>query len=163
MKPAPPISIAPLDPGLLEDRDLRLELVTFKPHAVHLVPAYHFRMMDEGSGEEAGTINLRLGWDENLTQYAGHVGYGVHEAFQGRRYAARSVTLLKPLARQHGFTEIWITCNPDNAASRRSCELAGAELIETVDLPATSQYYARGMRQKCRYRLAITGCPTSRA
>jgi len=149
------ISTAQLDPGELRDRDLRLELAEFKPHAIHLVPSYHFRMVDIETGEEAGNINLRLGWDENLLLYAGHVGYGVHETFRGRRYASRSVVLLKPLARQHGFSELWITCNPENAASQRSCELAGAELVEIVDLPVTSQYYARGMRQKCRYRLSM--------
>jgi tagatose 1,6-diphosphate aldolase len=151
----PVISTNPLDPGELRDRDLRLELIEFKPHLVHLVPSYHFRMVDLKTGEESGSINLRLGWDENLLLYAGHMGYGVHGAFQGRRYASRSVVLLKPLARQHGFEELWITCNPDNVASRRSCELAGAEFVETLDLPETSQYYARGMRQKCRYRLSV--------
>jgi predicted acetyltransferase len=151
----PRIATEPLNPGALQDRDLRLELAEFAPHAVHRVPTYHFRMIDAQSGQEAGGINLRLGWDDNLTLYAGHFGYGVHDAFQGRRYASRSVALLKPLARRHGFTELWITCNPENAASRRSCELAGAELVEIVDLPESSQYYARGMRQKCRYRLSV--------
>jgi tagatose 1,6-diphosphate aldolase len=152
---SPNISIAPLDPGRLQDRELRLELAEFAAHAVHRVPTYHFRMIDEESGSEVGSINLRLGWDENLTLYAGHVGYGVDEAFRGRRYASRSVMLLKPLAQRHGYAHLWITCNPENIASRRSCELAGAEFIETVDLPESSQYYARGMRQKCRYRLDI--------
>ena len=36
--------------------------------------------------------------------------------------------LLLPLARRHGLQTVWITCNPDNWASRRTCELAGAEL-----------------------------------
>jgi predicted acetyltransferase len=152
---APDITTVPLQIGSLRDRDLHLELAEFTPHAVHQVPTYHFRMIEASSGEQAGNINLRLGWDENLTVYAGHVGYGVHEAFRGRRFAARSVRLLTPLARLHGFTELWITCNPENTASRRSCEIAGAQFVETVDLPETSQYYARGMRKKCRYRLLL--------
>jgi predicted acetyltransferase len=152
----PDIRTAPLEPGPLHDRELRLDLLQFAPHAVHQVPTYHFLMIDAETGEEAGTINLRLGWDENLVLYAGHIGYGVHEAYRGRRYASRAVMLLKSLAKHHGFTELWVTCNPDNVASRRSCELFGAEFVETVDLPETSQYYARGMRQKCRYRLPIS-------
>jgi predicted acetyltransferase len=149
----PNITTAPLECGVLRDGELQLELVEFVSHPIHLVPTYHFRMV--ASGEEAGTINLRLGWDENLVLYAGHIGYGVHEAFRGRRYAARSVTLLKPLARRHGFEEIWITCDPENVASRRSCELAGAQFVEVVDLPETSVYYTRGIRKKCRYRLPV--------
>ena len=152
---SPDISTRQLDPGRLQDRGLRLELAEFSPHVVHLVPTYHFRMIDAETEFEAGTINLRLGWDDNLILYAGHIGYGVHEAFRGRRYASRSVVLLKALARRHGFSEMWITCNPENLASKRSCELAGAEYIETVDVPETSQYYARGIHHKRRYRLAV--------
>jgi predicted acetyltransferase len=149
----PNIITAPLECGVLRDGELQLELVEFISHPIHIVPSYHFRILLRGRA--AGTINLRLGWDENLVLYAGHIGYGVHEAFRGHRCAARSVVLLKPLARRHGFEEIWITCDPDNTASRRSCELAGAEFVEIVDLPETSVYYSRGIRQKCRYRLPV--------
>jgi predicted acetyltransferase len=48
---------------------------------------------------------------------------------------------------------VWITCNPDNWASRRTCELAGAELVEIVDLPEDNDMYRKGKRRKCRYRL----------
>jgi predicted acetyltransferase len=151
----PYITLQPLDPGELRDNELQLELIKFAPHAMHLIPTYHFRMMDTDSGNQAGNINLRLGWDENLTIYSGHVGYGVDEPYRGRHYAARSLKLLKPLAHQHGFPELWITCNPDNPASRRSCELAGAEFVETITAPPESRYYAIGVRQKCRYRLPL--------
>lgn len=52
------------------------------------------------------------------------------------------------------MSELWITCNPDNRASRRTCELAGAALMEIVDLPSNSDMYLEGDRQKYRYRLA---------
>ena len=60
-----------------------------------------------------------------------------------------------PLARKHGFKTIWITCNPDNFASRRTCELLGAQMIEIVDLPEDNEMYQRGEHQKCRYRLDL--------
>jgi predicted acetyltransferase len=151
------IITTPLDPGPLEDADLRLMLTHYAPHPIHQVPSCFFSMMDNSANAEAGNINLRLGWDENLTQYAGHIGYGVHEPFRGRHVAARAVNLLKPLARRHGFAHLWITCNPDNLASRRTCEYAGAHFIEIVDLPPGSVYYARGIRRKCRYRLDLVG------
>jgi predicted acetyltransferase len=149
------ILITPLDPGELRDYGMRLELLEFKPHVFHKVPTYYFRMLEINSNSEAGNINLRLGWNKNLTHYGGHIGYGVHEAYRGQRYAARAVILLKSLAYRHGFQELWITCNPENSASRRSCELAGAEFVETVDVPKSSAYYAREIRQKCRYRLTL--------
>ena len=58
-------------------------------------------------------------------------------------------------AKQHGINPVWITCNPDNWASRRTCELAGARLIEIVDLPEHTDMYQKGERQKCRYRIDL--------
>ena len=154
------IITTPLDPGPLEDEDLRLKLTEIAPHPIHQVPSCFFSIIDKTTNAEAGNINLRLGWDENLTHYAGHIGYGVHEHFRGRRFAARAVTLLKPFARRHGFTHLWITCNTDNFASRRTCDHAGAQFVEIVDVPPNSVYYTRGIRQKCRYRLDLSAEPS---
>ena len=151
---APNLILNPLDPGTLEDGDLQLELVAYAPHVAQ-VPAYHFRMVDRGTGETAGRINLRLSWSEEILCFAGLVGYEVYEAYRGRGYASRALCLLKPLAWRHGYRELWITCNPGNMASRRSCEKAGAELVEVVDVPVGTPLHAKGIRQKCRYRLDL--------
>jgi len=87
--------------------------------------------------------------------YEGHLAYGVLPEFRGHHYAARACRLLLPLARSHGMTELWVTCNPDNWASRRTCELAGAVLVDTVDLPEDIDMYQEEERQKCRYRLGL--------
>jgi tagatose 1,6-diphosphate aldolase len=50
---------------------------------------------------------------------------------------------------------LWITCNPDNYASRRTCERLGAEMVEIVPLPSNNVLYQRGEREKCRYRLDL--------
>jgi tagatose 1,6-diphosphate aldolase len=63
--------------------------------------------------------------------------------------------MLLPLARAHGLTTLWITCNPDNIASRRTCERIGARLVEVVDVPEGTPLYRRGERQKCRYCLEM--------
>jgi tagatose 1,6-diphosphate aldolase len=145
------------DPGWLEDDDLRLVLVKTKAGEPDLgyVPAYFFSMMRHGQDDEIGSINLRVGNTPHLILYGGHIGYGVAPAYRGHRYAARACKLLLPLARQHGLTTLWITCNPDNIASRKTCERLGADLIEIVDLPEDSDMYQRGERQTCRYRLDL--------
>lgn len=51
--------------------------------------------------------------------------------------------------------ELWMTCSPDNLASRCTCELLGAVFVETVDLPEDIDMYREGERQKCRYRLQL--------
>lgn len=145
------------DPGKLVDGDLELVLAERYPGdpARGLVPAYRFKMTLVGQKEDIGRIELRVGNTDTLVLYAGHIGYGIHPRHRGHRYAASACRLLQPLARRHGLTPLWITCNPDNIASRRTCELAGAKLIEIVDLPEESELYRRGDRQKCRYRLDL--------
>lgn len=146
-----------LDPGDLRDGELRLVVAERIPAdpVKGYVPAYELAMMHAPTDECIGRLGLRLGDSEFLVKYAGHIGYEVDEAHRGHRYAARSCRLVLPLARAHGFTELWITCTPDNLASRRTCELIGGELVEIVDLPVDCDMFAEGERQKCRYRVAL--------
>ena len=142
-----------IEPGELRDDELSLILVSFAPHRTHQVLTYHFQMAHSASGQEIGQINLRSQTNITIERYAGHIGYSVHEAFRSHRYAARSVALILPFARELGIAPLWITCDPENTASRRSCEIAGAEFVEIVDIPPDYAGYAFGQRQKCRYRL----------
>ena len=145
------------DPGYLIDGDLTLILTQTTPAnpIKGYVPAYTFKMTIAGQTRAIGRIQLRVGNTHHILMYGGHIGYEVAPAYRGRRYAARSCQLLLPLAQQHGLQTIWITCNPDNIASKRTCELIGAEFVEIVDLPADSDMYQNGERQKCRYRLNL--------
>ena len=71
------------------------------------------------------------------------------------RYAARSVRLLIPFACRLGLNPLWITCDPENIASRRTLELAGFELVEVVDVPANCVIFQSGHPRKCRYKLEL--------
>jgi tagatose 1,6-diphosphate aldolase len=145
------------EPGELVDDDLQLVLAgTSEADAAKgFVPAYKFKMTNTGCDEEIGEIHLRVGSTHRLEMYGGHIGYRVVREHRGHGYAARSVKLILPLARKHGLKSLWITCDPANIASRRTCERAGAKLIEVVDLPIDIDLYARGHRQGCRYRLDL--------
>ena len=138
----------------LRHGDLELLLTDYSLHSYHRVPTYFFRMKSIDRDVELGTVNLRIGSTAHLVRYAGHIGYGVHPAHRGHHYAARSVTLLLPVARNLGIDPLWITCDPENMASRRSLEIAGAELIEIVDVPEDCGIRKYGGKvRKCRYRL----------
>lgn len=139
----------------LIDGDLTLLLHERLPRHKQWPPAYRFKMVASGHGEVMGSIELRVGDSFELIQYAGQIGYGVFEKYRGNHYAARACRLLLPLAGDHGLNPLWITCNPDNVASRRTCELAGGTLVEVVDLPEDSEMYLSGDRQKCRYRFDL--------
>jgi tagatose 1,6-diphosphate aldolase len=146
-----------IEPGIIVDGDLELMLVeTYTGNAqLGFAPAYRFKMVNTYDGREMGRIDLRIGNTEDLRMYAGHIGYRVKEAYRGQRYAARAVHLLLPLARHHQLGTLWITCNPDNLASRRTCELAGLKFTGIVKLPPDNNMYQRGDREKCRYKLSL--------
>ena len=116
------------------------------------VPDEHYAIVETKSQQDVGTIRLRLSNRDDILLYAGHIGYAVYEAWRGHHYAAYACLALKPKALEHGFAELWITCDPDNWPSRRTCERVGAALVEIIDLPEYIDMYQDGERQKCRYR-----------
>lgn len=139
----------------LRDDELELCLVQSSPSdpSRSRLPAYSFQM--RVGGAHAGDISLRVGNTHNIVMYGGHTGYSVEQAFRGQHFAERASRLLLPLAQSHGLTAMWITTNPDNSASRRTCERLGARLVEIVSLPEDNDQYARGDREKCRYRIDL--------
>ena len=144
-----------LDPGPLSDGELSLALVARKPAdpVKRWVPSYDFDLIV--GGQVAGRINFRAVDAPSLRTYGGHFAYGVEPAFRGHHYAERGVRLLFPFARRHGYQTIWITCNPDNWPSRRTCERLGGTLVEIVPLPPDNDMYLDGEREKCRYRINL--------
>lgn len=130
------------------------------PDSLHdRLPTYHYwlhlRPEFNPPLEICGAIGLRIGNNEDTDRYYGHLGYNVLPPARGHRYAERAARLLLPLARRHGMSELWITCNPENMASRRTCERLGANYVETVAVPTNHPLYARGERDKRRYRVDL--------
>jgi tagatose 1,6-diphosphate aldolase len=126
---------APMEPGKLCDGHLELQLDRFEMHPVHHVPTYQFLSKDSRTGETLGNIRLSIGSTRHVEMFAGHIGYGVLPEHRGNHYAARAVRLLLPLASALGIDPLWITCDPENIASRRTLEHAGAVFVEAVDVP----------------------------
>lgn len=127
------------------------------PHIGHAHGyTYWIRLRQPTDLEIAGSISLRIGDDDNLRRYLGHIGYGVFPPLRGQRIAERATRLLLPLAASHGLKELWVTANPENLASRKTCERLGGELVNIVNLPKTHPLYLRGERRKCRYRIDLT-------
>lgn len=144
------------DVTLPPDGDLRLVLAEHMPAATSPwgIPAYSFRMQAR-AGDYIGRIRLRVGWSEEVIRYAGQVGYFVEPAHRGHRYAERACRLLLPLAQRHGMSSLWITCQPDNMASRRTLERLGAECVGVFDVPPGYPLDAGAERRKMCFRLAL--------
>jgi tagatose 1,6-diphosphate aldolase len=115
----------------------------------------HDKLLRRAPVRIAGGVSLRIGNDLPIQLYYGHIGYHVYPPARGRHYAERACRLLFPLCRRHDLRTIWITCNPDNFASRRTCERLGMRLVDTVPVPDTDPLYARGDRLKCRYQICL--------
>ena len=117
------------------------------------VPAYHFAICDI-KGNKMGVCDLRIGHNEKL-YYGGNIGYRIEEEYRGHHYAGKACLLLFELARRHDLEYVIITCNPDNYASRKTCEYAGGKLIEIVEVPEGNDMRERGEIEKCVYRFML--------
>lgn len=117
------------------------------------VPAYHFAICNN-NGQKMGVCDLRIGHNDKL-YYGGNIGYRIHEEYRGNHYAGKACLLLFELARKHDLKYLIITCNPENHASRRTCEYAGGKLLEIVELPKDNDMRDDGETEKCIYRFEL--------
>lgn len=145
------------DTSDLYDGEIRLSLtrtVGEQPEKRWL-PAYYFDicLLD---GRKIGRCDLRIGHNEK-TYIGGNIGYGIDEEFRGHSYAAKACRLLFSLARRHGMDRLYITCDPSNAASAKTCEKAGGVFVEETDIPEDNEMYAEGKRRASIYRFDLLG------
>jgi len=133
---------------------LMLDKTTDADPAKKWVPSYYFKICRTVDGAEVGVCDLRVGHNEKL-YYGGNIGYAVHEQFRGNYYAGKACLLLFELARKHDMEYLYITCNPDNYPSRKTCEFAGGVLEAIVDVPIDNDMYLRGEKQKCVFRFDL--------
>jgi tagatose 1,6-diphosphate aldolase len=118
------------------------------------VPAYHFKIYRKSDDVEVGFCDLRIGHTEG-TFYGGNIGYTVYEAYRGHHFAGKACLLLFTLAKKHDMGYVYITCDPDNFASRKTCEFAGGELEGIFDLPPHNEMYLEGDKRKCVFRFIL--------
>lgn len=117
------------------------------------VPAYHFAICNN-EGIKMGTCDLRI-WHNDKLYYGGNIGYRIYEKYRGNHYAGKACLLLFKLARKHGLQYLIITCNPDNYASRKTCEYTGCELLEITGLPEDNDMRDNGETHKCIYKFIL--------
>jgi predicted acetyltransferase len=143
-------------PDNLADDMLQLRLRTTESasESIWKAPTYRFEIHHIQLNQRIGHINLRVADHALITQYVGHIGYGIDEAFRGNHFAERACRIIIPLAWLHCIDPIWITCGPDNPASRRTLERLGAQFVEIVNVPDNYPMPEGTLRQKCRFRLS---------
>ena len=117
------------------------------------VPAYYFAIRNK-DGAKIGECDLRVGHNEN-TYYGGNIGYSINEEYRGHHYAGKACLLLFELAKLHNLDYLIISCNPDNVASRKTCEYAGGKLSEIAELPEGNDMRSNGETEKCIYKFML--------
>ena len=119
------------------------------------VPRYSFKISLANQTEKIGYIGLKFAFTEPYRKYYGQISYGIQEAFQGHKYAAKACKLIVPVLIDYHLDVVWIVVAPDNIASRKTCEAIGCELVEMIDLPPSDFLYKQGIHQACRYRWIV--------
>lgn len=133
---------------------LRLQAAEEGDREREWLPAYHFAICDP-QGREMGSCDLRVGHNLSV-YYGGNIGYEIKEQYRGHHYAQKACLLLLPLAKKHGMEYLMITCNPDNYASRKTCEAVGCRLVEIVQLPEDHPMRLEdGETEKCVYKIEL--------
>ena len=135
--------------------DLRINKTLASSNETCFLPSYEFDIYLHNSKERVGGICIRIGINEFVEKYEGNIGYGIEEKWRGNKYAAKACKLIKQVAKDHKMNIIWITCDPSNKASRKTCEIIGAQFIQIIDLPINCSDYNEGYKKKCRYKWEI--------
>ena len=144
-----------LDTAFLRNEEIQLilEKTVDGDEERNWVPAYHFSISNL-DGTKMGVCDLRIGYNDNL-YFGGHIGYRIFPEYRGNHYAGKACLLLFHLARKHNMKYSYITCNPDNFASRKTCEYASGKLLEIVELPEGNDMRDDGEFEKCIYEFTL--------
>jgi predicted acetyltransferase len=84
------------------------------------VEADQFILVSNGERRILGMINFRHYLNDNLAEYAGHIGYGVRPTERRKGYAKEMLRLCLDKCREYGLDKVLITCDVDNEGSRRT-------------------------------------------
>lgn len=83
-----------------------------------------------------GCMQVHHVLNEQMKNITGHVGYSVRPSERRKGYATQMLAKAKDYLSSFGFSEIYVSCLPENEASRRTILANGGEYIETVYLEA---------------------------
>jgi predicted acetyltransferase len=91
-----------------------------------------------------GTVVVRLKLTPQLLESGGHVGFHVVPQARGRGHGKRMLAEAIRFCQYQGLTELLLTCDEDNIASRRVIEANGG-LLERV-AAGEARYWIRRQR-----------------
>lgn len=94
------------------------------------VPASHFWLVDESTGQVIGAGNLRHELNDFLRFRGGHIGYFIRPEKRRQGGAVFLLNSILETCRKMGLEEVLVTCDDTNAGSFRTIEKCGGILKE---------------------------------
>lgn len=82
-----------------------------------IVPSDIYFLVDENSKYLIGTIDVRHYLNEYLSEYGGHIGYGIRPSERQKRYVTKMMALALEKCKKMGSLKVLITCFKSNIAS----------------------------------------------
>ena len=82
-------------------------------------------LVAEVNGRIVGRVSIRHELNAWLSEFGGHIGYGVRPGLRRRGHAKEILRQALLIARDRGVTSALITCDDDNVASAATIEACG--------------------------------------
>ncbi len=101
-------------------------------------PTSSFWLIDERE-EMIGAIRIRHHVNSTELEAAGHIGYEIRSDSQGRGYGKILLRLGLDQAKKMGLSEVLITCDADNGASKRLIESVGGVFLKELPDPDSGE------------------------
>ena len=131
---------------------LTLQITEKVPAGPDGLPFYFYDILV--NGVPVGKISIRIGASFH-TYYNGNIGYEIDKPDRGHGYARAACRMILDVARYHGMTTLYLTGAERNAASSRTIEGLGAELLDICEVPREYFAFREGMERQRIYRLAL--------
>ncbi len=85
-----------------------------------LVPAYTYFLIREDDNKLIGMIDLRLGLNDYLRNFGGHIGYSIRPTERKKGYNKINLYLVLQEAQRYNLDKVLITCADSNDGSRKT-------------------------------------------
>lgn len=103
-----------------------------------------------------GRVEYRFEEAKEL-KYYGNIGYVVYLPYRGNNYAYQATQMLIKIIKERypEIHEIYITCNPDNLASKKTIEKFDVTYLGCIKVEKKHELYRLGDKEKDIYVLYV--------